>query len=471
MSRSVVMERATRWVDAVVPYSQTGWADRDGALVESSSLGWRRDCSGFASMCWNLPRPGASTRTLASYADRIQKESLQPGDLLLKSGEHAVIFGGWVDETRTEYWAYEMSASQSAATGDGSRRRKTPYPYWRQDYGYLPYRLRGIADSIDYSDYVTGVYGPDRYATAVAASQQGWAAGTARTVIVASGENWPDALGAAALAGAVEGPVLLTPASALPGAVGAEIRRLGATEAVVVGGERAVSPAVLAAIEAIGSVETTRIGGGDRYETSALVAREAVSRGTASARPADDAVFVATGRNFPDALAAAPIAYTHVRPILLTEPSELSEVASATISDLGCGRAVILGGTGAISSQVQGDLGDLLGNGKNVSRIAGSDRYLTAIAVAAHAAQTCCLKYEGAVLANGAGFADALAGGVMAGRLGAPLLITPGDRLHPGVAGLLSTERTSIGYVRCLGGASAVAPIVRETIALTLQGG
>ena len=69
MSRSLVMDRAEQWRVRTMVYSKTEWADEAGATVNSSSLGWRRDCSGFVSMAWNLARPGATTRTLNYYAD------------------------------------------------------------------------------------------------------------------------------------------------------------------------------------------------------------------------------------------------------------------------------------------------------------------------------------------------------------------------------------------------------------------
>jgi putative cell wall-binding protein len=466
MARTLVMARATGWVDAVIPYSQTGWANLDGVIVDSPSLGWRRDCSGFASMAWNLPMPGASTRTLASYADSIQKDALLPGDMMLKSGEHAVIFGGWTGSERTHYWAYEMSASQSDKYGDGSVRRETPYPYWGEDYGYQPYRLKGITDDIDYSAYVKPIQGADRYATAVEASKAGFAA--AGTVILASGENWPDALGASALAGAVSGPVLLTRAASVPDVVKSEIKRLGATRVIVVGGEQAVSDSVIDGVEALGSIETTRLGGATRYETSRIVAVEAVTRSTAEGRPADGAVFITTGSAFPDALAASPIAYRHIRPIVLTEPAALSPDAAAAVESLGAKSAIVLGGTNAVSDAAAGSLATLLG-GDAVTRISGADRYQTALALASHAEDSCCLTYAGAALSNGGGFADALAGGVMAGRLGTVLLLTPGDRLYPGVAEVLTREKAIVRYVRCLGGTAAISTLVRQSVALALQ--
>ncbi|MHB8706446.1 MAG: OmpL47-type beta-barrel domain-containing protein, partial [Coriobacteriia bacterium] len=56
---------------------------------------------------------------------------------------------------------------------------------------------------------VTPIAGNNRIDTAILASQEAFPAG-ATTVVIATGFNWPDALGGAALAGALDGPILLT---------------------------------------------------------------------------------------------------------------------------------------------------------------------------------------------------------------------------------------------------------------------
>jgi len=58
-------------------------------------------------------------------------------------------------------------------------------------------------------DTFTSIAGANRYATAVAVSKKAFPAG-ADAVVIATGENWPDALGGSALAGALGGPILLT---------------------------------------------------------------------------------------------------------------------------------------------------------------------------------------------------------------------------------------------------------------------
>ncbi|MDP2232889.1 MAG: cell wall-binding repeat-containing protein, partial [Actinomycetota bacterium] len=90
---------------------------------------------------------------------------------------------------------------------------------------------------------VQRIAGADRYLTAIANSKMAYRGG-ADAVVIATGTNWPDALGGSALAGALDGPLLLTTTSDLPDAVAAEIRRLGATKAYVLGGPGAVGPGV-----------------------------------------------------------------------------------------------------------------------------------------------------------------------------------------------------------------------------------
>jgi hypothetical protein len=133
ITRAEIIDRAQTWVDAKVPYS----------LTEYWSDGYRQDCSGYVSMAWKLPG-NEWTGSLASYADRITKEELQPGDILLfhnaadpEKGSHVTIFGGWTDSARTEYTAYEQ-------TPPHTRRQATPYAYWSNSTSFLPYRYRGV---------------------------------------------------------------------------------------------------------------------------------------------------------------------------------------------------------------------------------------------------------------------------------------------------------------------------------------
>ncbi|MEV7340865.1 peptidoglycan-binding protein [Streptomyces sp. NPDC093544] len=135
-TRAEIINRAKTWIDAEVPYSMNEyWSD-----------GYRQDCSGFVSMAWNLPG-NEWTGSLDTVSDRITRDQLQPGDILLfhnpanpEKGSHVVIFGGWTDYTHTYYVAYE-------ATPPHARKQATPYPYWKNADRYLAYRYKGLAES------------------------------------------------------------------------------------------------------------------------------------------------------------------------------------------------------------------------------------------------------------------------------------------------------------------------------------
>ena len=87
-------------------------------------------------------------------------------------------------------------------------------------------------------------------------------------VYVATGENFPDALGAGPAAAIVKGPILLVSQNSIPGETAAELTRLSPDKIVIVGGTAVVSPSVESALAAYaGTVE--RIAGANRYDTAA----------------------------------------------------------------------------------------------------------------------------------------------------------------------------------------------------------
>lgn len=133
ITRTEIINRAKAWVAEKVPYS----------MEKYRPDGYRQDCSGFVSMAWNL---GGNewTGSLDTYATRIAKDQLQPGDILLfhnpanpTNGSHVTIFGGWTDYTRTHYLAYEQARPHA-------RKQSTPYGYWTYKDRYVPYRHKGV---------------------------------------------------------------------------------------------------------------------------------------------------------------------------------------------------------------------------------------------------------------------------------------------------------------------------------------
>ena len=327
----------------------------------------------------------------------------------------------------------------------------------------LPGETRVIQQTVVATDTeYSPVFGTNRIETAIKSSQLAFPDGSATTVVIATGYNWPDALGGAALAGAYAGPILLTDPGYLPNEVLDEIERLGATDAIILGGTVAVSGAVESTLKSnIGQYHVRRLAGENRYETAALVAEETVARlGTAY----DGTAFIATGENFPDALGASPLAASASWPIYLTSADALTPLSRSAMEDHGVSTAIILGETGAVSAAVETELETMFGS-SDVVRLGGATRYETCVEEAQYGIDNIYgLGWNNVAIATGQNYPDALAGGVLQGKSGSVLLLTPTDVLDGFVATKLAAKKSVIVGVRYIGGPNAVSQAVRDQV-------
>lgn len=275
--------------------------------------------------------------------------------------------------------------------------------------------------------------GPNRYATSVAIASQLQAeegAGSYR-VILASGEHFPDALVASALARAQGGVLLLVRADSIPEDVAEKLTELSPHNLTIVGGEAAVSAAVEAEARALtNAASVTRRGGRDRYETATLVGNEPNVGYIYDGHPPFDAVVV-TGENFPDALVGSTMAEL----VLLTRPNELPESVRDYLEDwIGLTwnlNITVIGGKEVVSSEVEQELDSMFPNGL-VRRIAGQDRYETAALASAswgHGVPAPWMRNQGepdrAVIASGENFPDAMVASTLTlQHVAGPLLLT-----------------------------------------------
>ncbi|MEV7527455.1 cell wall-binding repeat-containing protein [Agrococcus sediminis] len=262
------------------------------------------------------------------------------------------------------------------------------------------------------------IAGDDRYATSAEIARAGYPNGAGR-VFIAGGEGFADALSAGAAAARLRAPLLLTQRDALPTTVRAELVRLRPTQIVVVGSTPSVSAAVERQLADIAPV--TRLGGANRFETSAMIAQFAFPAGSTSN------AFIATGRNFPDALSAGPVAALRGAPVLLVDGTSGSVHASglAVMQRLGVRRVTVIGGEPSVSEA----LVDSLRATRTVERIAGANRYQTAALVNAAFGATPSRMY----LASGERFPDALAASAVAGAQRVPLYLTGASCVVPEV--------------------------------------
>jgi hypothetical protein len=97
---------------------------------------------------------------------------------------------------------------------------------------------------------------------------------TTEVVYLATGLNYPDALGAAATAALGLGPVLLVQQNAIPPATLAELNRLQPERVIIVGGTSVISAGVEGQVQALAyTQQVVRYAGTNRYETAAALSQ------------------------------------------------------------------------------------------------------------------------------------------------------------------------------------------------------
>jgi putative cell wall-binding protein len=297
--------------------------------------------------------------------------------------------------------------------------------------------------------------GIDRYATAVSVSAAAYPASAVPVdaVYIASGTNFPDALGAAPAAAVPgrKGPLLLVAPTAIPSTVIAELKRLKPKKIYVAGGTGAVSAGVATQLRSYVAApsDVVRLSGIDRYETSRVIAQNAFT--TAST------AYIATGLDFPDALSAGAAAGAHGAPVILVNGTAKTVDAKtkALLIALHVSTVKIVGGTGVVSAAYETDLKTFV----TTQRLSGPGRYDTSVAVNADA-------FPGATpktyLSTGLTFPDALAGAAAAGAAQSPLYVVPSTCVAAGAA--RSALATSPGFTLLGGTAVLGAGVAKLTI-------
>ena len=152
--------------------------------------------------------------------------------------------------------------------------------------------------------------------------------------------------------------------------------------------------------------DVKRLKGAGRYETNLAILREA------GVSPSDE-ILIATGKNYADSLSASATGL----PMLLVDKT-LSDSQREFLQGTSK-RFVILGGTGAVSAEVEAELNRI----GTAVRVKGANRYLTSVLIANRYVPNA----QAAVLAYAQGFPDGLCGGPLAMSMGAPLILTSNE--------------------------------------------
>ena len=266
------------------------------------------------------------------------------------------------------------------------------------------------ADTI--SPHVRRIFGENRYQTAIRvanALKKELQVNKFGTIVVASGESFADALSGTYLASTKGAPILLVSKSHCDETVKYITDNLRSDGTVyILGGTSVISEKVENTIKGAVSTSTqvTRLSGQTRYSTNIAILKEA--------NPEEQDFLICSGKDFPDALAAAAVG----KPILLVkngiDDGQMKYLKDAIGSKT---RFYIIGGTTAIPPSVENRLRQL---GKSVERISGENRYSTAIQIA----NKFYPKAKRNVTVTGENFPDGLTGAVLAKAMNAPLLLS-----------------------------------------------
>ncbi|HWQ89746.1 MAG TPA: cell wall-binding repeat-containing protein [Desulfitobacteriaceae bacterium] len=260
---------------------------------------------------------------------------------------------------------------------------------------------------------LTRLAGQDRYETAKKIADYSYN-GQVDCVVLTTGRDFADALSASVLAHKLAAPILLVNSTVDNSAaafayITSHLEKNG--QICLIGGKAAICSQFTLKLNQLGYKNIEQIGGIDRYQTSVLLAeRCALATGTP--------LVIASGENFPDALGMSSIAASKGWPILLTPKSYLPESVKTYIKNNKPAAIYIVGGTGVIAPKIESAIKALLPETK-LQRLAGLDRYETA----AQVLRTFTADPQTIYLASGAGFADALAGSVLAARNCDPIVL------------------------------------------------
>lgn len=230
--------------------------------------------------------------------------------------------------------------------------------------------------------------GKDRYETSMMIAKKL----NSKKAYIVNGVSFADVLSIAPVASHEKSPIILATDSE---DMNKKLTSLGIENITIVGGERSVSQNL--ENELSKKFKVNRISGRDRYETSEKIVRSHGEKNIA----------IASGKNFPDALSAAPLMAKKNMPLLLVKGEKTSEIPS----DLNA--KYTIGGENTIKYSV----------GK---RISGKDRYETSEKIAKELSSG---KHSSIILSSGKIFSDSLSVSPFAHSISSPIVLTDGVKL------------------------------------------
>jgi len=358
----------------------------------------------------------------------------------------------------------------------------------------------GFHGSIEVQEHSGKRYGgANRFETAAEVALSEWEASD--YAVLAYGNDFPDALAAGPLAGAMDAPILLTGTDNLHAATEKALEDLEVEKVIIAGGAKVISPEVTTYLKEEMDIEVERLAGEDRFETAVAISQYAYHE--LGLNFSGDGLLV-NGLNFPDALSGTTLSEAislsreehDFTPIFLTCSQELSaktaDYLKGSANDLLEGSIYLIGGSAALADDVRGEVESM---GFASHRLGGSHRFSTAAEVARYVVSDVMqmkerdsqagIKY---LVANGLNYPDALVGGALASRwnqnegdpaANAPvitsLILTRKDNLPSAMESYLDewqdyTVEDTDNYMYALGGEEAVDDAILRSVYAILSG-
>lgn len=290
--------------------------------------------------------------------------------------------------------------------------------------------------------------GSNRFETAVEVSKAGWT--SSENVVLVNAFGFADALTGVPFAYLKDAPILLTNINSISQSTYDEIERLGAKNVYILGGTGVVSQNIESELKR-NEFNVFRIAGSNRFETALEIGNEVMMNNLS------ETAVLTTAFNYPDALAISSYAAMNKYPILYTKTNTLNVDTKEFLESNGITKVIIPGGIGVVSENVANELRM---SGITVERIAGADRYNTAVNIATQYKSS---FNDEVMIATGNDFPDALAGGVLAAKLQIPILLVNKDRVKDEVKSYIRLNVNGNMYI--LGGTGVVSDaLVHKTL-------
>lgn len=300
---------------------------------------------------------------------------------------------------------------------------------------------------------INRIYGENRYKTSINISKS-FSSDKVDNVIIASGNDFPDALAGSVLSKKLNAPILLVDKDVKGSTDSIDYikEHLNANGTIyILGGNGSVSESYVNYIKSLGYNNILRLGGNNRFDTNkSIVNFMNIKKGTP--------IVIANAYGFADALSISSVAGSKGYPILMSDSKNLSEEIKEKIIDIQPSQVYLVGGQGSLSDNIISEVRSIVPSlDSNIVRVGGSSRYDTSLEICKYFN----LDSETAVIANGQNFPDALSGSTLASKGNAPIILTDGKDISKQKKYIDSTNYKNLII---LGGTGAVSQLSEELL-------